>query len=197
MGRQRQQTLRLGDEGRSRARPRRERHDQDGGHMKYAIASIAPLERWCREYRAEARRRSGRGPSAAPEARNPNRNPNPRAQELAEQVALFSAKVVPRWVLACRAQKSRDAREAPSSDCSQGGDNLPDHLLEIAGLRSTYYHHGRARRIVSKAGRGADGTGDRSAPERVRPPAGAHVPRSTSPARAYPPKLCQTRAAWD
>ena len=46
---------------------------------KYAIASIAPLERWCREYRAEARRRSGRGPRAGPEARNPNRNPNPRA----------------------------------------------------------------------------------------------------------------------
>ena len=31
-GRQRQQTLRLGDEGRRGARPRRERHDQDGGH---------------------------------------------------------------------------------------------------------------------------------------------------------------------
>lgn len=46
---------------------------------KYAIASIAPLERWCREYRAEARRRSGRSPRAGPEARNPNRNPNPRA----------------------------------------------------------------------------------------------------------------------
>ena len=46
---------------------------------KYAIASIAPLERWCREYRAGGRRRSGRGPRAGPEARNPNRNPNPRA----------------------------------------------------------------------------------------------------------------------
>ena len=46
---------------------------------KYAIASIAPLERWCREYRAGGPRRSGRGPRAGPEARNPNRNPNPRA----------------------------------------------------------------------------------------------------------------------
>ena len=46
---------------------------------KYAIASIAPLERWCREYRAGGPERSGRGPRAGPEARNPNRNPNPRA----------------------------------------------------------------------------------------------------------------------
>ncbi|ERI82307.1 hypothetical protein BIFBIF_01911 [Bifidobacterium bifidum ATCC 29521 = JCM 1255 = DSM 20456] len=30
--RRRRQTLRLGDEGRRGARPRRERHDQDGGH---------------------------------------------------------------------------------------------------------------------------------------------------------------------
>ena len=44
----------------------------------HGIASVAPLERWCREYRAGGR--------------------------------------------ALRAQKSRDAREAPSSDCSQGGD---------------------------------------------------------------------------
>ena len=47
---------------------------------KYAIASIAPLERWCREYRAGGPgRRSGRGPRAGPEARNPNRSPNRRS----------------------------------------------------------------------------------------------------------------------
>lgn len=46
---------------------------------KYAIASIAPLERWCREYRAGGPERSGRSPRAGPEARNPNRDPNRRA----------------------------------------------------------------------------------------------------------------------
>ena len=46
----------------------------------HGIASVTPLERWCREYRAGGPgRRSGRGPRAGPEARNPNRNPNPRA----------------------------------------------------------------------------------------------------------------------
>ena len=71
---------------------------------KYAIASIAPLERWCREYRA-----------GGPEALRPKPEPT-REQELAEQVAYLEK------LRALRAQKSRDAREAPSSDCSQGGD---------------------------------------------------------------------------
>ena len=78
---------------------------------KYAIASIAPLERWCREYRA-----------GGPEALRPKPEPT-REQELAEQVAYLKAKVAYLEKLrALRAQKSRDAREAPSSDCSQGGD---------------------------------------------------------------------------
>lgn len=46
----------------------------------HGIASVTPLERWCREYRAGGPgRRSGRGPRAGPEARNPNRSPNRRA----------------------------------------------------------------------------------------------------------------------
>lgn len=46
----------------------------------HGIASVTPLERWCREYRAGGPgRRSGRSPRAGPEARNPNRSPNPRA----------------------------------------------------------------------------------------------------------------------
>ena len=46
-----------------------------------------------------------------------------REQELAEQVAYLKAKVAYLEKLrALRADKSRGARKAPSSDCSQGGD---------------------------------------------------------------------------
>ena len=45
----------------------------------HGIASVAPLERWCREYRAGGPEALGRGPRAGPEARNPNRDPNRRA----------------------------------------------------------------------------------------------------------------------
>ena len=49
---------------------------------RHGIASIASLERWCRDYRSggpEVRRRSGRNPRAGRKARNPNRSPNRRA----------------------------------------------------------------------------------------------------------------------
>ena len=46
-----------------------------------------------------------------------------REQELAEQVAYLKAKVAYLEKLrALRASKSRGASEAPSSDCSRGGD---------------------------------------------------------------------------
>ena len=84
---------------------------------KYAIASIAPLERWCREYRAG-------GPEALRPRPKGRPKPEPtREQELAEQVAYLKAKVAYLEKLrALRASKSRGASEAPSSDCSQGGD---------------------------------------------------------------------------
>ena len=98
---------------------------------KYAIASIAPLERWCREYRAggpEALRPrpKGRpkGSKSRPKGSKSRPKPEPtREQELAEQVAYLKAKVAYLEKLrALRADKSRGARKAPSSDCSQGGD---------------------------------------------------------------------------
>ena len=47
----------------------------------------------------------------------------PSERELAEQVAYLKAKVAYLEKLrALRASKSRGASEAPSSDCSQGGD---------------------------------------------------------------------------
>ncbi len=111
---------------------------------KYAIASIAPLERWCREYRAGGPEALRPKPKGRPRGSKSKPKPEPtREQELAEQVAYLKAKVAYLEKLrALRAQKSRGASEAPSSDCSQGGGHRLDHLLEIAGLpRSTYYHH--------------------------------------------------------
>jgi len=82
---------------------------------RHGIASIASLERWCRDYRsggaqAEARtdaragaRRTGRVPEG--EGRVPEGEGR-----------------VPGKLRALRASKSRGASEAPSSDCSQGGD---------------------------------------------------------------------------
>ena len=91
---------------------------------KYAIASIAPLERWCREYRAGGPEALRPRPKGRPRGAKSKPKPEPtREQELAEQVAYLKAKVAYLEKLrALRAQKSRDAREAPSSDCSQGGD---------------------------------------------------------------------------
>ena len=111
---------------------------------KYAIASIAPLERWCREYRAGGPEALRPKPKGRPRGSKSKPKPEPtREQELAEQVAYLKAKVAYLEKLrALRAQKSRDAREAPSSDCSQGGDTGSTTSSRIAGLpRSTYYHH--------------------------------------------------------
>ena len=91
---------------------------------KYAIASIAPLERWCREYRAGGPEALRPRPKGRPKGSKSRPKPEPtREQELAEQAAYLKAKVAYLEKLrALRAQKSRDAREAPSSDCSRGGD---------------------------------------------------------------------------
>ena len=84
---------------------------------KYAIASIAPLERWCREYRAGGAEALRPRPKGRPKGARSKPKPKPtREQELAEQVAYLEK------LRALRASKSRGASEAPSSDCSQGGD---------------------------------------------------------------------------
>lgn len=96
---------------------------------KYAIASIASLERWCRDYRSggpEALRPKPKGRPKGARSRpkpEPTREQELAEQELAEQVAYLKAKVAYLEKLrALRADKSRDASEAPSSDCSRGGD---------------------------------------------------------------------------
>ena len=70
MGGNGQQTLRLGDEGKA-ARDHVENGKTKTEVMaKYAIASIAPLERWCREYRA-----------GGPEALRPKPKGRPRGSK--------------------------------------------------------------------------------------------------------------------
>lgn len=90
----------------------------------HGIASIAPLERWCREYRAGGPEALRPKPKGRPRGSKSKPRPEPtREQELAEQVAYLKAKVAYLEKLrALRASKSRGASEAPSSDCSQGGD---------------------------------------------------------------------------
>ncbi|KFI87667.1 transposase [Bifidobacterium ruminantium] len=89
---------------------------------RHGIASIAPLERWCREYRAGGPEALRPKPKGRPKGTRSRPKPKPtREQELAEEVAYLKAKVAYLEKLrALRASKSRGASEAPSSDCSQG-----------------------------------------------------------------------------
>ena len=91
---------------------------------RHGIASIAPLERWCREYRAGGPEALRPKPKGRPKGARSRPKPEPtREQELAEQVAYLKAKVAYLEKLrALRASKSRGASGAPSSDCSRGGD---------------------------------------------------------------------------
>ena len=89
---------------------------------RHGIASIASLERWCRDYRSGGPEALRPKPKGRPKGAKSKPKPEPtREQELAEQVAYLKAKVAYLEKLrALRASKSRGASEAPSSDCSQG-----------------------------------------------------------------------------
>ncbi|GDZ58681.1 hypothetical protein MCC01967_15370 [Bifidobacteriaceae bacterium MCC01967] len=91
---------------------------------RYGVASVTALQRWCRECRAGGAEALRPRPKGRPKGARSKPRPEPtREQELAEQVAYLKAKVAYLEKLrALRANKSRDASEAPSSDCSQGGD---------------------------------------------------------------------------
>ena len=61
---------------------------------KYAIASVAPLERWCREYRTGGPEALRPRPKGRPRGARSGPKPKPtREQELAEEVAYLRAKV--------------------------------------------------------------------------------------------------------
>ena len=78
----------------------------------HGIASVAPLERWCREYRAGGPEALGPRPKGRPRGSESKPRPEPPREKVAYLEKLR----------ALRASKSRGASEAPSSDCSQGGD---------------------------------------------------------------------------
>ena len=65
--------------------------------VKYGIASIAPLNRWCRDYRTGG-------------------------EEALENAYLRAKVAYLKKLRSLRANKSCGASEAPSSDCSQGKD---------------------------------------------------------------------------
>ena len=91
---------------------------------EHGIAGIATLERWCREYRAGGADALRTKPKGGPKGSGSRPKPEPtRERELAEEIAYPRAKVAYLEKLrALRANKSRDARKAPSSDRPQGGD---------------------------------------------------------------------------
>ncbi|WP_333524604.1 IS3 family transposase [Bifidobacterium pseudocatenulatum] len=101
---------------------------------KYAIASIAPLERWCREYRA-----------GGPEALRPKPKGRPRGSKSklrrTGRLSEGEGRVPGKTPGPAGAEVTRRERSAVVRLLAGRGHRL-DHLLEIAGLpRSTYYHH--------------------------------------------------------
>lgn len=91
---------------------------------KYGIASIAPLNRWCRDYRTGGEEALRPKPKGRPKGVKSKPKPKPtREHELAEENAYLRAKVAYlKKLRSLRANKSCGASEAPSSDCSQGKD---------------------------------------------------------------------------
>ena len=91
---------------------------------KYGIASIAPLNRWCRDYRTGGEEALRPKPKGRPKGVKSKPKPKPtREHELAEENAYLRAKVAYlKKLRSLRANKSCGASEAPSFDCSQGGD---------------------------------------------------------------------------
>ena len=90
---------------------------------RYGVASVTALQRWCREYRAGGAERSGQGPRQA-EGREVQAETQTDARAGARRTGRLSEGEgrVPGKTPGLRANKSRDASEAPSSDCSQGRD---------------------------------------------------------------------------
>lgn len=91
---------------------------------KYGIANIAPLNRWCRDYRTGGEEALRPKPKGRPKGVKSKPKPKPtREHELAEENAYLRAKVAYlKKLRSLRANKSCGASEAPSSDCSQGKD---------------------------------------------------------------------------
>lgn len=110
--------------GRRRSRPRATGLTVADVMAKYGIASIAPLNRWCRDYRTGGEEALRPKPKGRPKGVKSKPKPKPtREHELAEENAYLRAKVAYlKKLRSLRANKSCGASETPSSDCSQGKD---------------------------------------------------------------------------
>ena len=146
---------------------------------KYAIASVAPLERWCREYRTGGPGALRPKPKGRPRGARSGPKPKPtREQELAEEVAYLRAKVAYlEKVRALRARKSRGASEAPSCDRPQGGAPARP-LAESQRVGSVHVLPSPVSSGACDASRPrtADRGGLGQDRQRVRAPADPHVP---------------------
>ena len=146
---------------------------------RYGVASVTALQRWCREYRAGGAEALRPRPKGRPKGARSKPKPKPtREQELAEQVAYLKAKVAYLEKLrACgrtshetRAKRRRPtarragtpARPSPEDSRAAALHVLPPPVAH--GACDT----GRPRAVGAR-----DLGTDR---QRVRPPAGAHVP---------------------
>ena len=159
---------------------------------RHGIASIASLERWCREYRAGGPEALRPKPKGRPKGARSRPKPKPtREQELAEQVAYLKASRTwknsgpcGRPSHAARAKRRRPtARRAgtPARPPPRDSRAAAIHVLLSSGPSRADDAPGP--RTVGARDLGADG-------QRVRPPAGAHVPGP----RVRPERVRQERA---
>lgn len=88
---------------------------------RHGIASIASLERWCRDYRSGGAQAETQGQAERREIQTEARTDARAGARRTGRVPEGEGRV-PGKLRALRASKSRGASEAPSSDCSQGGD---------------------------------------------------------------------------
>lgn len=147
---------------------------------RHHIASIAPLERWCREYRAGgAPRRCGPGPRAGPGVHPTGRRRLPRASRSWPSSSRSWRRRSPTWKncmpCRCRGHEARQGRaretacraRAPAGASAGRVGACPVDVLPAA-LASGARDPARPRAV------GQEGVGAHS--QRVRAPEGAHVP---------------------
>lgn len=144
---------------------------------RHGIASIAYLKRWCRDYRSGGAQAETQGQAERREIQTEARTDARAGARRTGRVPEGEGRVPGKTPGPAGVQVTRRERSAVVRLLAGRGHRL-DHLLRIAGLpKSNVLPPPVAPGARVQAGRGADGTGDMGAhPERVRPPAGAHVP---------------------
>lgn len=99
---------------------------------RHGIASVAPLERWCREYRAGGPEALRPRPKGRPKGAKSKPRPKPtREQELTEQVAYLKAKVAYLEKLRPCGRRSHETREKRRRPTARGADTAVACGLQI------------------------------------------------------------------